>query len=253
MENYKTKSDFILKEVSKRNGFTIDLIYEYVDDLFERRLSLAVDNNDKQKVFDDKESIQNLNGTIVLPVFIIDKPYALISNKQINEYCDYIKTLTHEVTHIYDYYNYANFYGIKELNNIYNMPDYDLIYLWSEFNAYKNGITAYKKWLNPQHPRDVIARHIIKEIIDNTNELNAHLENQNCYFLKYMYYIVKYIARFASYEILFPKQYKMPITKINYRQDQILGLYEYLLSHANFNLFITDKSALENILSYFKF
>lgn len=75
--------DFYNKN-TKRDKLKISV--EYVDDIYNLRLELAVDDKDKNDVILNKEFIINVNGTIVMPIDNKGVFYILVSNKMLENY-----------------------------------------------------------------------------------------------------------------------------------------------------------------------
>lgn len=113
--------------------------YRIADDMVEtfKQLAETEEQIAQWKKYSDK--IRKNNGTVVFTrdnrLFIILVNENLFNDKTLRKNDEYVHTVTHEYTHLLDYYKY-----MKE-NNINNYDEFlkdkysDVFYLWAEYHA----------------------------------------------------------------------------------------------------------------------
>ena len=69
----------------------------------------------------------------------------LVNNNQFNSNKDYIHTVTHEYTHVLDYYKYMKENAIQNFDDMMQTKYGNTIYLWSEYHARLRGTEVYYK------------------------------------------------------------------------------------------------------------
>lgn len=248
MSNYD--SDFIKKmSYSAINTYydelnikPIDVEVEFTDDLYKRRLELAINEKDIANVEKGKSFISGLNGTLVLPTTSNEKPHILISNSTIDDSMLFISTIIHELTHIHDFYDYAKHYNIECFSDIEKDDNFYNLYFWTEFHARRNGYYFYRK----------IYKSLINDNLSREEEIE-HIRETECPFqLKYLidqlikyennptqfvYSIIQLLGRFSVWQDLFPNEFnasKLPKELLNTFGYRITSIYEFLYNHSDF-------------------
>lgn len=238
---------------SSLNRESINLQIEYVDDLYARRLELAQDDKLRSEIIGNKKFIEGLNGTMVLPPNKGEMAYILISKAILND-TYFIGTIIHELTHIYDFMDFArefcdDDYGIVDLHNLFGP-----FYHWSEFNARRNGYLYYRdiqlKLLDEKLSDEEQLEHILNtelklhydRLLSDLREYSQDRNNQ-----KYIYSLIQFIGRFSVWEDLFPAiinpQKYLPDYLLKTYGSKIIALYDLLHSMKDFNL-AKDKLSL---------
>lgn len=228
----------------------IDVHIEFLDDLFDRRLELTISEKDKEDVLANKDFIASLNGTMVLPKTRFESPFILISNSAVNDSCQFISTLIHELTNIHDFYNFSEFHSLQSFSTISSLIDFDLFYYWTEYHARRLGYYFYRQILLSKDTRST-TEHI--EHIKSTEypfhfrylctELSKHTNNPTLYF----YDLMQFIGRFSIWETLYPEIQLPP------ELDMIDELYRFLSTHNTFSEFISDIHQLRTCINNFHY
>lgn len=235
---------------------TIKLKIEYVDDLYTRRLQLAHTEKEINDIINSKNFIRGLNGTMILPKSKDETFYILISKAILND-TYFIGTIIHELTHIYDFIDFASAfcndnYEIVESHNLFGM-----FYYWTEFNARRNGYYYYRKIIFKIEGLDLSEEEQVNHILTSEYKLhyNRLLENLREYYndhneRKYIYYIVQFMGRLSVLEELFPKKISgnnhLPDYLVKTYGKKIIELYNVLFSMKDFSTAISKLKLLES-------
>jgi uncharacterized protein YfkK (UPF0435 family) len=231
---------------SSTNRENIDLKIEYLDDIYKRRLELANNEREKNDVITSRDFITTLNGTMVLPKTKDEIYYILISKSVLKDY-QFISTIIHELTHIYDFRDFVT----EFCNNCFDKAEsHDLyipFYCWTEYNARKNGYKYYRAIIYKINSINLSEDEQIEHILNT--ELKLHYESllrnlreysddRNA--TKYIYNIIQFLGRFSVWEELFPKKINanryLPDFLINTYGSRILDIYSILVSAVDFNV-----------------
>jgi hypothetical protein len=122
----------------------IRLEIEYVDDIYNRLLELAYSDKQKDDIAKSKAFITGLNGTMIMPKTRDGVHYIVISKTYLDETLSFMGTIVHELTHIYDFIDFASEFcdGSYELIEQHDL--FKIFYYWTEFNAKRNGYSYYR-------------------------------------------------------------------------------------------------------------
>lgn len=220
----------------------IDIEVEFTENLYKRRLELAVNEKDITDVEKGKSFISGLNGTLVLPTTLNEKPYILISNSTIDDSMLFISTLIHELTHIHDFYDFARYHNIEYFSDIEKDHNFYNLYFWTEFHARRNGYYFYRKiyksLINDNLSREEEIKHI------RETECPIQLEYLIDQLIKYennptqfVYSIMQFLGRFSVWQDLFPNEFnanKLPKELLNTFGYRITSIYEFLYNQSDF-------------------
>lgn len=229
---------------SKREN--INLKIEYVDNLYARRLELAHNDNQRSEIISNKRYIENLNGTMVLPTKNGELSYILISKAILND-TYFIGTIIHELTHIYDFMDFARDFCDDDYEVVYYHKHFWSFYNWSEFNARRKGYFYYREiqlnLLDKKPNNEEQLEHILNtELKFHNDRLLNDLEEypQDKDKQKYFYSLIQFMGRFSVWEDLFPAIINpikyLPDYLLNTYGTKIITLYVLLHSMEDFNL-----------------
>ena len=253
---YKIVNEYC--SINKLND--LDIYIEFVDDLFKRRLELSTNMIDKTNVISQRDFIKTLNGTIVLPLdFKMHKSYILVSNNVINETYQFISTIIHELTHLYDFYNFQIYNHINDTCDIENSRLFREFYFWTEFHAKRNGYQYYRKTYLKLNNNNTNIQEQIKHIQDTecpfqikilTEELIKYQNNPSIF----IYNIIQFLGRFSVWNDLFPKYFNkntMPNELLEAFDNRLLKLYEWLYCNTNFEIVKNKLDELTPLINSF--
>ena len=143
-------------------------------------------------------------------------------------------TLTHEMTHVYDYSNYVK---MNRLDN-YDMVQYEFIHrpfvLWSEFHAKAIGDLFIRKYTYGDRLEDENDYDQIDNILDIEfpNKKEMVLKSLNGNSDDDFYAIMHFMGSYSVWEKLFPNVFNEEFRKITFEgNDMLLNLYDFLLNH----------------------
>ena len=215
----------------------LEVQIEFVDDLYTRRLELAISQNDRIDIVQAKDFITSLNGTMVLPQDKSGIPSILISNLTIDSSSQFLSTIIHELAHIHDFYNFLDFNKVQTFDYISSLPDFDLFYYWTEYHARRLGYYFYRQ---VRLSGDVRSDEYHIKYIRTTeypfqfdylcSQLSEHTNNANLF----LYDLMQFLGRFSVWETLYPEIKLIP------ELSMIDGLYNFLSTHNTFKDFMPD-------------
>jgi hypothetical protein len=156
---------------------------------------------------------------------------------------EYYSTLTHEFTHIIDYSEFFNKYGNLYIQNkeIKISNYYYEFYLWTEFNAKRNGIENLMKIysiLNKEIDLKGTAENFINDLKIEKRELNRHYE------------LMHFLARISVFEKrkkLTKEEFPIDFIRENVN-SHFLELFEKLKVIKSFDDFDSNKSEIRKLL-----
>jgi len=154
--------------------------------------------------------------------------YKLIINHIVFKDLSYLSTITHEFTHSIDFSEYIKKYGNPNDMNKFqkNKNFYFEFYLWTEFNAKKNGLLRYQKELDKDNLKLSIC------IEDFKNEIN--IQNNR---ISKLYTLVHFLARCYV------------CNKVGYPFNIDIDLNLFLKSKFGLNIFLIQET-IEKINSF---
>ncbi|MDU5081219.1 hypothetical protein [uncultured Tissierella sp.] len=220
----------------------IDVEVEFTDDLYKRRLELAINEKDIADVEKGKSFISGLNGTLVLPATLNEKPYILISNSTIDDSMLFISTLIHELTHIHDFYDFAKYHNIEHLSQMEEVNDFRDLYFWTEFHARRKGYYFYRKiikgFIQDSKTKEEEAQYIMDiECPHHFKNLKEELINNQNNPIQFLYSIMQFLGRYSVWQDLFPDEFNtetLPRELINAFEHRIIDMCNFLYNHSNF-------------------
>lgn len=162
----------------------------------------------------DYISIQEYNGVTLVP-HTTNEPIMIFLSKEralnaINNNCEIICTLFHELTHAIDFYNYYSKYcGGNYDSSISRDSQYGFLN-WAEFNAKRISYLEYCKILNGDKIKSKESlENILKvELPKKNNELDEYLTNNECDLEDIIYNLMFYLGRYSVWEDWFPNEFE---------------------------------------------
>lgn len=201
-------------------------------------------SNDDTKSFIDKNGISDYVGMCILPTDKNATEFIIIIDKDtMTDITESYNVLFHEFTHVIDYTDFFNHNGniyISEDINTKISAYYFEFYLWTEFNAKRNGLARQKKE-NDKEDKTInllqIATSFQQDIVKVSFELNRY------------YGLIHFLARISVYEHLelncreFPESWLSLLFEIN-----IQDLYDTLKITNTFEDFNNNKELIRKLL-----
>lgn len=230
------------------NCEAISLSIIFSDDIWETYLNIRPDHRSKLP-----EQRPSFNDTIATPVelegiftVIIDNQYFLqeINNNRLS----WIGTITHEITHVRDFKEYAQIVSAANYDEILT-AEHRMFQLWTEFNAKRHGYYFLRK-----HNFDDIT-----DLAQIPDIINVELPGQIAYMRKeydsttdgwhQIYLVSQFLGRLAVWEDLFPTFFTEKfIADLLASNPWMLNLYEYLNNHRELKTAINSFSELHEIV-----
>lgn len=209
----------------------------------------------------DKISNQKNDETrgVMIPPKTIDGKFS-IKIKQ--NYCwDCLKqndwqwagTLTHEMTHVYDYFNYVKMNGLEN----YAMVQYEFIHrpfvLWTEFNARKIGYFFVRLFTFGKEFDDAAKQNQIDCILETEfpyqlEKVSKVMKSSNETLDNKLYEVMQFMGRYCVWEQLFPEIFNEEFRKRTFDDDMFLNLYDFLVNHLTLEDANKDFDEMLNII-----
>lgn len=192
-------------------------------------------------MFDLVQGVDNSRGVMIPPRFgekkfliVLDRAYIdkMIKNKDFQ----WVGTLTHEVTHVLDYTEYAKLHGIKDYDIIQREEVHRPFVLWTEFNARARGYLYVRKFTFGVNYNDMYDRNQFEYIcrVELPYQLEYLLEKYETAENMYMklYEVMQFLGRYFIWEKLFPNIFSEENRKniLGIKQG-MLELYIFLFNH----------------------
>ena len=168
----------------------------------------------KDQVEIDKVGVPELNGIVIMPDTEQLNFTVLISQKQFED-LNYIHTLIHEFTHVYDYFQYFSEFGNVYIKGVSEKDEkyFWEFYNWSEYHAKRLGTLYYSviSWhleygeeLPPSGKYEFVVNFYSRELeqkIRTFNEsLNSMDPNRNNLFWELFQEIMAYYGRLSVFQ-----------------------------------------------------
>lgn len=222
----------------------IEVSVIFSDDLYDSLYNLS-SNMNKRSIENSKEWIRSLNGTIAVPE-CIGEAFSIIINKNYakEDNFNWVGTLCHELTHIYDYMDITKHLNCNNYSEYTVKKNADMFQLWTEFHARARGHYCL---------RYIVSEGDIKnsfyENYNFTTEMpfqvkhfcNEYRLNQGKGY-EQMYAVVQFLGRLYVWEKLFPEKYTSETI------HRIIGENEWL---EKLYYFLKDKNEFEEVKDSF--
>ena len=247
--------NLISNAVIKDSGFEGNIPIEFkITDCIREDIENYYKNNNHQNTFQD---FSDLNGVFLSPNNTSEKASIFINNKELqnsmDNNCQIICTLYHELTHAIDYYRYCNDFFDGDYNKMWEDSLTYSFYIWTEFNAKRKSYIFYRNFLqgdksNSSESLDLIIKN---EIPLHNNDIKNKIKNFNGGY-DIIYYLIHYLARYMVWEEIFETtfaNYKMIPNEVKSLLDNNLDkLYAYLKKHKEYPNAINDYEELSEII-----
>lgn len=120
------------KHITHRNQ--VDCVI--TDDVFSKYIELAQTEKDRALAVQQKDFLQQVNGSVIFGKTTNNKIIVLLSSKvfQLDSYT-WRGTVHHEYTHAHDFWALADYLHIAEMDDLYDYEYYTPFMWWSEYHA----------------------------------------------------------------------------------------------------------------------
>lgn len=230
----------------------IECEIEFVDNIYERKLELAVSDEMKQAVTESKEFHSGLNGTLIMPDEEEKSVIILVANHTINKELLFISTIIHELTHAHDFTEF-----IRDNNG--NRDIENTMTLWSEFHARRMGYRYYRAIVTRIYGEasyEENIRHILeKECPYQLGILVQSLEKYQNDPYQYLYSIMQFLGRYSVWQDLYSESINentLPKELIEGFGQRIIDLYRFLYENKTFDQVKDKLHELEILLRTFE-
>lgn len=225
----------------------INLSIIFSDDIWETYLKVRPDHRSKLP-----KQRPSFNGTIATPMeldgiftVIVDNQYFLREIK--NSRLAWIGTITHEITHVRDYKEYAEIISAANYDEILT-AEHRMFQLWTEFNAKRHGYYFLRKYsfddiTDPTQIPDIVNIELPGQISYMSNEYGSITDGWH-----QIYTVSQFLGRLAVWGDLFPTYFTANyIDSLLAPNPWMLDLYKYLNEHRELKTAVSSFSELHEI------
>lgn len=232
-------------------GFDMLDINIYIEeDISKKYTEIRPEHIDKSYI--SIEELRTYNGVTIPPKELdgkfsiaIDKEYFINSLQNKN----WMGTLAHEATHVYDYCEFAKLVEANNYDEILDMRKCYMFHLWTEFHAKVLGYrflrwATYKGEINESQLEFIIN----EELLFQTNYTKSVMRNfvgmHDC-----LYNIVQFMGRLYVWNEMFPEYFTdEKIKEIINSKEEIYELYDFFLKHMHLESAYGSFSNIESIV-----
>ncbi|MGN6712903.1 hypothetical protein [Anaerocolumna jejuensis] len=220
-----------------------------VDNIYERCLEVVVDDLTKRLIIKNKDTYEN--GTVVPGKCLDDIINVVISNK-VFEYDEFTwkGTIHHELTHAYDYYDFANYLEVEYMSEIYKNKYYNCFISWSEFHARRVGFMhIWNSFYNESNYNEG------KENAQISFQQHILYLNKNINTSNALYEFMQFCGRYSVFNDLYPNEFSdfdkaASMISVNIEEKSLLSdFYKFLYNNCEFTKI---KDNLRNLFGHFR-
>lgn len=187
----------------------IEVTVVFSDDVYDTLYGLS-SNTNRKIIEQSKEWIRSLNGTIVTPDRI-EEAFSIIINKNYvqEENCNWVGTLCHELTHIYDYMDITKYLNCNDFNEYSNKKNADMFQIWTEFHARARGHHCLRCFASGGDMQNSFIENynFNTEMPFQVKHFSNEYSNNQGDGYKQMYAVAQFLGRLYVWEKLFPNNY----------------------------------------------
>lgn len=210
------------------------------DNMYNTAFTLAADF-ENEKVIGNENWLNSLNGTMLLPQNMTDAYTVLLNGQYVNqfsetEFPDYLTTIAHEMTHVYDHSDYAKYKKIDSFSKLAYLNDYDLFFQWTEFHARWQGSLFFRKKIYNLNNIDRLCKESLAE-----QELEMYWKR---YIIEYSqrtepwrrnYSTMQWLGRVKMWKDVCPEMLNLTFLQKLFRGNQrLVELFMFLDEHDTF-------------------
>lgn len=225
----------------------IDIVM--ADDVLTTILKYDMCTAQREAVRKAGSELNDRNGTVIFApskekITLVVLSKKVLPNKDLDEVRG---TISHELTHAHDFYDFVDFLQISDYNEAFNSPYYDAFFFWTEFHARRIG---YRRFI--EH-----------KFIKSWKQFKKHrfefLEGIKANFLIHskkgrIYDLMQTIGRYSTYIDLCSSHqgnFKEDILEDTVKPDEIdiiNDIYCLLVENKEFNLFINNILQFDDLI-----
>ena len=189
----------------------ISVTIKFSENVYKDTYELSPDC-DKINAERNKRWIESLNGTIVVPEYV-GEDFCILINKAYKdrEPYNWVGTLCHELTHIYDYIDIANDLGSLRYKDYAKNEHSQMFELWTEFHARARGHYCLRNYIykGDINNGEIANYNFTRELPFQVNNfLTLYQSNQGKGTLyEQVYPVMQFLGRLYVWKKLFPDNY----------------------------------------------
>lgn len=190
----------------------------------------------------NSEDVERNRG-LTIPPKTIDEKFTIVIKQDYfwesakNQDWQWVGTLTHEMTHVLDYINYAK---INDLDN-YDAAQREWVHrpfvLWTEFHARATGYFFMRRFIfgekyNDKGDKEQTDNILQKELPFQINWFSQQYETANENADIQLYETMQFMGRYSIWEKLFPNVFNKRVRQQVFGSNPwMLELYDFLITH----------------------
>lgn len=228
---------------------------EMVEDLYSKCIEKSTISLRKD-LENQKERMQNINGTIVYPELrtdtfgiLVKRSYVIECSRQEN--FNWIGTLCHELTHVLDYINAMELACCLKLEDFKYEPFYPMFGYWTEFNARRFGHYILRCYA---HEDDLMSSRMLEDLVKQ--ELPYQIMQLSSHFKDgakkhdVVYFTMQFLGRLKVWKALFPHYFnEVNLCKMLEVNDWIYKMFLYLDKNDTIEKAMATFGEMEKILN----
>lgn len=207
----------------------------------------------EEKFLEQIENINNYNALTITPSQTNENFYVLLDSKYFLESLEknnnWVGTVAHELTHIYDFIEYADLIDCHDYDTILDLNKHWMFNIWTEFHAKAIGYYYVRKYtFNDVYDESQIEYIMQDELPTHSKDMfDSYHTSDNAF--NQMYAVTHFLGRLFVWEKLFPDYFtENMIRQLLGSNRWMLDTYIFLKNHIKLDAAYRDFEELKDIL-----
>lgn len=204
--------------------------------------------------------VVNKNRGLTIPPKTIDGTFTIAINKEYflnavkNKDWQWAGTITHEMTHVFDYMNYVKINGLENYDIVQKELLHRPFVLWTEFHARATGYFFIRKFTfggkyDDKNDKDQTDFILQNELQYQINWFSQQYEAANGNADIQLYEAMQFMGRYSIWEKLFPNVFNKRVRQQVFGSNPwMLDMYNFLIGHQTLEEANKDFDEMLNII-----
>lgn len=235
-----------------KNGYdesrAIDVAF--CDSIYETALKYDMCDTQRRAIISSGEAVNDTNGTVLFASTKIGTTLVAMSKKVLpNKDSDEVRgTIIHEMTHAHDFYDFAEYVGCQNHDEIFSSKYYETFFFWTEFHARAQG---YKRFLEYKFRKSWKQFKKNKSLLLENIRANFNIHSNRGRLYDFMQAAGRY-ATYVELESGHEAHFKEDVLVGNVEEDRIdwlMEIYKFLINNKEFDSFARNIDVLYQLLN----